>query len=521
VIQVLPKKWESWRLGDIGQWSGGGTPSSSHAAFWNGDIPWVSPKDMKVSAITTTQDHITQAAVESSAAKLIAARSVLFVTRSGILAHSFPVATTRVRVTINQDLKAITPIEVIEPEYLAWALRASEKRILRSCSKHGTTVHSIEMPALKSLSVPVPPLPEQRRIIAKLGELLSELDKGVESLNAAREQMKGYRQSILKYAFEGKLTRNWGTRSPDKVLTPEARVSAIRADRFGEAVERHERAMRAWDARGKKGTKPRMPQPYEIVANPEIPDDLLKYCTERWAWLRLGDVSRVTGGLTKSPKRSALSMKMKYLRVGNVYEDRLELGAVAEIGVTKEEFANLRLEPGDMLVVEGNGSVEQIGRVAVWSGELPDVGHQNHLIRVRFAPGMSPRFFLWFLMSPLGRDLIVRKASSTSGLHTLSISKVADLPVPVPSTEEQEALLACLEAPISEIEKLTEEIDQGLARSAALRQAILNQAFSGQLVPQDASDEPASELMQRIRTENARPAPKNGGKRINGKKKAA
>ena len=204
--QELPKNWESWRLADVGQWSGGGTPSSSHAAFWNGDIPWVSPKDMKVSAITTTQDHITQAAVENSAAKLIPAQSVLFVARSGILAHSFPVATTRVPVTINQDLKAIAPIEVIEAEYLAWALRASEKQILGSCSKHGTTVHSIEMPALKDLRVPVPPLPEQRRIVAKVEELFTELEKGVDSLSAARAQLEAYRQSVLKDAFAGRKT---------------------------------------------------------------------------------------------------------------------------------------------------------------------------------------------------------------------------------------------------------------------------------------------------------------------------
>jgi type I restriction enzyme S subunit len=192
---------------------------------------------------------------------------------------------------------------------------------------------------------------------------------------------------------------------------------------------------------------------------------------------------------------------MKYLRVANVYTDRLELDDVAEIGVTKDEFEHLKLQPGDLLVVEGNGSVEQIGRVAVWRGELEEVGHQNHLIRVRLKPGMCPRFFLSFLMSPLGRDLIVRQASSTSGLHTLSISKVAALPVPVPSPKEQKALVEALAAPMSEIDKQAEEIDIGLAKCSALRQSILKRAFSGQLVGQDPRDEPATALFERIRAE--------------------
>jgi len=310
--------------------------------------------------------------------------------------------------------------------------------------------------------VPIPPINEQRRIMAKIEELFSELDRGVESLTTAREQLKAYRQSVLKYAFEGKLTGEW---REDNVKSKAAY------------------------------------QEHKDGSELEIPDDLSEYCADCWTWGKLSDVADITGGLTKNPKRSSLPLTMKYLRVANVYADRLELSEVSEIGVTEDEFDGVRLQRGDLLVVEGNGSVGQIGRVAMWEGELEDVGHQNHLIRVRLAPRMSPRFFLSFLMSPLGRDLIVRKANSTSGLHTLSISKISSLPVPVPSTKEQEALVDALAAPMSAIEKQAEEIEGALVKCSALRQSILNQAFSGSLVPQDASDEPASVLLQRIRAE--------------------
>ena len=149
--------WEEWSLADAGAWVGGGTPSKSNESFWVGHIPWVSPKDMKALIIVDTEDHISEQAVENSAVKVIPSGAVLFVTRSGILAHSFPVATTKVAVTINQDLKAIVPEPVINPEYLGWCLRAFARPILDSCTKDGTTVHSIEVPSLKAFRVPIAP----------------------------------------------------------------------------------------------------------------------------------------------------------------------------------------------------------------------------------------------------------------------------------------------------------------------------------------------------------------------------
>jgi type I restriction enzyme S subunit len=222
-------------------------------------------------------------------------------------------------------------------------------------------------------------------------------------------------------------------------------------------------------------------------------------CGTDWPWLRLGDLAEVAGGLTKNPKRNKLPLKMKYLRVGNVYADRLQLDDITEIGVSEEEWSSNRLNRGDILVVEGNGSVEQIGRVAVWDGSIEHIGHQNHLIRVRLICGQLSRFFLSFLMSPVGRDLIVRQASSTSGLHTLSISKVSALPVPVPSAMEQAQILEALAAPLSCVDAIETEITTALAKLSALRQSILKKAFSGQLVPQDPSDEPASALLARLR----------------------
>jgi type I restriction enzyme S subunit len=218
----------------------------------------------------------------------------------------------------------------------------------------------------------------------------------------------------------------------------------------------------------------------------------------------MSDVGRTSGGLTKNQKREALPLKAKYLRVANVYSNELRLDHITEIGLTEEELSKSRLEKGDLLFVEGNGSLDQIGRVAVWDGSIPDMTHQNHLIR--FSPDglLDSQFAMLFMISPVGRDLIKAQASSTSGLHTLSISKIANLPVPICSPAEQAEITRILDARLSAADAMEAEINAALLRAEALRQSILKQAFAGILVPQDPTDEPALTLLARIKAERVK-----------------
>lgn len=343
----------------------------------------------------------------------------------------------------------------------------------------------------------LPPLAEQQRIVAKIEELFTELDAGIASLTTAQAQLKTYRQALLKHAFEGKLTAQWRAANAEKMEAASVLLRRIADER----QSRYESEVAEWEAGGKTGRKPRplkeLPplSAAELAELPELPDG--------WGWERIGQFSDVSGGLTKNQKRNSLPNKRPFLRVANVYANRLELDDMHEIGIGDEEVERVLLQKGDLLIVEGNGSIEQIGRVAIWDGSIEGCVHQNHLIKTRPYPGIKAKFILYFLMSELGRKFIVREASSTSGLNTLSLSKVNSLFAPICATTEQMEIIAALDAYSSQIDALEQTITTALQQAESLRQSILRKAFAGRLVPQDENDEPASVLLARIRAARA------------------
>jgi type I restriction enzyme S subunit len=153
-------------LDDIVTIAGGGTPSTNRPEYFRGRIPWVSPKDMKCWDIADSIDHVTEEAIANSSTNLIARDAVLIVIRSGVLKHTLPVAINRVPVTLNQDMKALICGDRVIPDYLARALQALSSKLLQTV--RGTTADNISTDVLRALEIPLPPLPEQRRIAGQL-----------------------------------------------------------------------------------------------------------------------------------------------------------------------------------------------------------------------------------------------------------------------------------------------------------------------------------------------------------------
>jgi len=370
---------------------------------------------------------------------------------------------------------------------------------------------------LADVPIPVAPLSEQRLIASALDSYFSRLDDAVASLERVQRNLKRYRASVLKAAVEGRLvpTEAELAREEGRDYEPaDVLLKRILKERRRRWEEAELAKMKA------KGKPPKDDKWKAKYKEPVAPDtEGLPELPEGWCWCTIDQLGTVSGGLTMNAKRAVHSQQLPYLRVANVYADALALDEVKTIGVTAAEITRVRLRSGDLLVVEGNGSVDQIGRVAVWDGSVDPCVHQNHLIKVRFEPTCLSRWSLRWLLSPGGRRTIESVASSTSGLHTLSISKVCQLVVPLPPLEEQSRLHGEVDLRLSVADTSVLALRTNSTRAARLRQSILKWAFEGKLVDQDPTDEPASVLLERIKAERAAAESKKPKRKTRRKKK--
>lgn len=192
-------EWETKRLGELGRWTGGMTPSMRNADYWkSGTIPWVSSGDVKSVRLETTGLSITEFAIKQRTTNLLPKHSIIVVTRSGILRKYLPVAMNMVPMAINQDIKALLPSAGVEPEYVLHAITSSGDRILASCLKSGTTVESVEFGWLKAFTISFPPTPaEQSAIAAVLSDMDAEITALESKLAKARQVKQGMMQELL------------------------------------------------------------------------------------------------------------------------------------------------------------------------------------------------------------------------------------------------------------------------------------------------------------------------------------
>lgn len=339
----------------------------------------------------------------------------------------------------------LRPYKNLNPEYIGHFFSSKQYRDRISKLARGTNINNIKQEHFESIKIPIAPINEQRRIADKLDRVLARVDAANEHLSRVAPLIKRFRQSVLAAATSGRLTEDW--RKHDEYQT---------------------------------------------------------------ATVRMDEIGKVSGGLTKNTKRAELPLRKAYLRVANVYPNEVRLEDVLEIGLTESEYEKTKLTYGDLLIVEGNGSIDQIGRVAMWKDELPECSHQNHLIRWRRSNlNIAPEFILAYLMSPAGRKQIISAAGSTSGLHTLSVSKISALELNIPPLEEQTEIVRRVEKLFAFADRLEERLSQAQAAVQKLTPALLAKAFRGELVPQDPNDEPASELLKRLqenRTDSANPS---------------
>ena len=494
-MSELPSGWADVTLSDVLiSVVGGGTPSRNVPAFFKGSIPWFTVKDMKSLRPLDAEEHISELALANSATNLIPANTLIVATRIALGRAMRPT----VACAINQDLKALFFGSGVSADFLLYWVGASE-RIIKDLGS-GTTVSGIRLDALNGLPLKLPPAAEQSRIVAKLEELLSDLDAGVVELKAAQRKLAQYRQSLLKAAVEGSLTAEWRKQNAPAETGAQLleRILAERRARW-EAQQ-----LAKFEAQGKKPPKD-WQKKYPEPVQPDTTD--LPVLPEGWVWASVDQLSDfVRNGLSKTPNNDQKGFQI--LRINAVRPMSVNFGAIKHIEIRESEAEDYWVEEGDVLATRYNGSVDLLGVFGMVRGVHERTLHPDKLVRMK--PVTGGKLGAWMEVCGnvgFSRKHLVARVKTTAGQTGISGSDLKKTPIPLAPAAEQDMTLTVLNERLEAVKELEQPIEHSLNQSAAQRQNILRAAFAGQLVPQDPNDEPASVLLERIRAERAAQAP--------------
>ncbi len=349
------------------------------------------------------------------------------------------------------------------------------------------------------LVVLLPPLAEQRRIVAKIEELFSELDKGVENLEKARKQLKVYRQAVLQHTFEGKLTAQWREENKNQLENPEqllARLKQSREARYEQQVEEWKALVIAWEETGNLGKKPSRPRKKgelprlvsgAIASLPKLPNG--------YVYTHLSNLGELGRGKSKHRPRNAPELfggAYPFVQTGEVKAAGREIKKYSK---TYSDFGleQSKLWPKGTLCVTIAANIAETAFLG-FDGCFPD-----SVVGFKAAGSLVlPAYVEFFIKSVRAR---IEAYAPATAQKNINLTTLENLIVPLCSLPEQQAIVTRLEASFSAMEQQKETIDEQLRKSAALRQSILKKAFSGQLVAQDPNDEPASALLDRIKAQ--------------------
>ena len=399
---------------------------------------------------------------------------------------------------IGRGLAAIHPCGGITPKFLLYLFRSIEPEI--SGKGTGSTFKAITKSFVESLDFGLPPLPEQHRIVAKIEELFSELDKGIESLKAARAKLDVYRQAVLKHAFEGKLTAQWREENKDKLETSERLLSRIKKERearYERKLQEWKDTVKEWEGLGRNGTRPSRPRKSKDV-NSLPSSGSLGALPRGWQWTAVSELAdQVTDGTHHTPTYT--SSGVPFISVKDVRKGKVNFGDCRFISRDEHDALIHRChpQPGDLLITKSG----TIGRLAIVPDKEISLFVSVALVKLQSTQGLiSPKWFRYaFEHHILGLNIDQQIKGGLLKNYHLEDLRLARLPLC--DDREQEELVRQIEENLFNLEELETTLEQQLVRADTLRQSILQKAFSGQLVPQDPDDEPASVLLERIKSE--------------------
>lgn len=439
----VPAHWTLHKLKHIARFSGGGTPSRDNLIYWNGNIPWISPKDMKVELIISAEESITAEGLQNSTTSLVPPGAILIVVRSGILKHTIPAAINKVEVALNQDMKALRfdPKLAIVKFFLRW-IQGFNDQLLHAWLKQGATVESIEQDYLSDTTIPLPDFSEQRKIVNFLDHETARIDTLIEEQQRLIELLKEKRQAVISHAVT-------------KGLDPTVPMKDSGVEWLGE-VPAH------WDVKA------------------------LRYLGECQNGINIGGEAFGSG----SP----------FVSYGDVYKnDVLPAEVTGLVQSSPEDQQRYSIEYGDVFFTRTSETVDEIGFSATCFQELPNAVFAGFLIRFRpTGKSLTPGFSKYYFRNQ-GLRIFFNKEMNLVTRASLSQDLLKLLPITLPPVVEQIEISDFLDKVTTEFASLLKQGIKAIDLLKERRSALISAAVTGKIDVrgwQPSANVPTPELAQ-------------------------
>jgi type I restriction enzyme S subunit len=490
-LRELPKGWVLTRIGDITEVIRGASPRPKGSPlYFGGNIPWIMISDIsreKSKYISKTKDHVNEEGAKKS--RFLKAGTL-------ILSNSGTVCVPKILAVdgcIHDGFVAFPSIKLsFKQLYLYYYFEHIRPRVIQE-NKQGVTQVNLNTDIVKSISIPIPPTNEQHRIVAKIEELFTNLDAGIESLKKVKAQLKRYRQAVLKHAFEGKLTEEWRTNNPPVEPASELleRILVERRKKWEEEQllrfkEKGQNLQKNWKD---KYTEPAKPDTTNLPLQPK-----------GWRWSTTDTMFYFVTSGSRGWSQYYSDEGSTFIRVGNLDHSSisLDLSNIQRVLVPNNaETIRTRVKLGDILI----SITADVGMVALISEELGEAYINQHIALTRSVNLIHLPYLSWFLASEHGAQKQFKELQRGATKAGLGLDDIKNVFIPVPPFKEQVKIVEIIEERFSIVTNADLIVNNSEYRASRLRQAILKRAFEGKLVPQDPNDEPAEKLLDRIRLE--------------------
>ena len=504
----LPEGWVACTLGEVCDVSAGvGFPNELQGQR-TGDYPFFKVGDISEAwqagrkTLVQAKHYVSEDDLIELKARPLRQRSIVFAKIGAAISLNRRAILGQPSLVDNNCMALWASAKCVAPDYLFYftcTLRLGDR-------SRASVVPSLRKSDVEPICFPLPPLPEQHRIVAKIEELFSDLDAGVQNLKRAKANLKRYRASVLKAAVEGRLTQEWREANPqeedgqmllDRILRE--RRAKWEQDQLAKFREKGKEPPKNWQSKYKEPAEP------DVSELPELP--------EGWVWatvdvltadalvgLDCGREHQMTSG-TGSP----------YIKMNNITMDgRVLVEDLVGVPTNADQQARFSVRAGDLLFNTRN-SVELVGKIGLVRAVPSGAVYNNNLMRLRVA--IVPAYMCVAMCSIPFRSLLSRVKKATTSVAAVYAKDLFPLAVPLPPLAEQEQIVALVEENLYQIDSAEKTINSELIRSKRLRQSILKRAFEGKLVPQDPKDEPACVLLERIKASRDAEQPKKKSKK--------